>query len=176
MIYINQLYMKIRGHLQVSCGRHKTDHFSRNIRRNKGRNWVTDENIRHLDTLPDPCPSLLLRCTRRVDKVTPDLDMAAKNDGTIGCYLFRHLHYRGHLRVIQDHNISSSISRCTQGTACRCPVSVGIVAYPIAHGLLVVSRKALVRRRDSLEDIMVCFGDTEHPWTWFGDIPIKLSA
>jgi hypothetical protein len=41
---------------------------------------------------------------------------------------------------------------------------------------LEIGRKAFFHRRDSLEDVVVCLGDTENAWSWLRDIPIKLSA
>lgn len=137
---------------------------------------MTDKEICQLDMLPNPRPRLRLRCTWRVDKITPDLNMAAKDNGAIWRYLFRDLYERRHLRIVQDHNISASIIRCTQGAARSYPISVGIVVYPIAHSLCVFIRETFIRPGDSLEDVVVCFGDTEHARTWLRDIPIKESA
>ena len=61
---------------------------------------LTDEQIRELDVVPQVLPDLLLRGTRDVHKITPDLNVRAVDDGELRPDFLDERDEARHLRVV----------------------------------------------------------------------------
>ena len=61
---------------------------------------LTDKQIRQLDVVPQVLPDLLLRGTRDVHEITPDLNVRAVDDGELRPDFLDERDEARHLRVV----------------------------------------------------------------------------
>lgn len=153
---------QIPHRLRIHCLRHKSTH------------RMTDKQIGLFDTLPEVRPCLSLWRRRVIYQITSNLNMTAINHRPIGSGRLDEWNQAGHLRIIDHHDISSTVFWRIQWPAFSEPVTFGVGCDPVVQLLFVLFCEALVESGYALENVVVCLGDTEHPWFWSRDVPIEM--
>lgn len=88
--------------------------------------------------------------------------------------LFRQWNQRRHLRVVNNDNICAPLFGMDKRAAGTKPVPIGVLLNPTGDLFPIFLTQALLRRRDSLEYIMVRLGDAKNARSWLRHIPFHV--
>lgn len=131
------------------------------VGRNEFPYGMADEEVGFLDVVPDPVPDFGGRCAFLVCQVGSDLDVAAEDDWTLRVELLCDLDETGHLRVVDDDHVRTSLGTWGKGARGTAPESVGVLLAPFVEDVALLLGEAEIWIRNTLEDVVVVLGDAE---------------
>lgn len=99
-----------------ACG-HVSYTLPGNMFGDKNVHRLTDENVCAVDFLPEIFPDFGLRAPRRFNQITPHLDVASIDNGSLWIHSLGDRDKTGHLWIINDDDIGATIGRPTKRAA-----------------------------------------------------------
>ena len=90
---------------------HQSQNLLWHVRWHEVIDWVADEDVRQLDTIPKELPHFLLGASRNTYKIAPDLYVRAVDDSHLRTGLADQWNKTWHLRVVDDYDVRTVFSQ-----------------------------------------------------------------